>query len=493
MGNELHNFTLDQFKRAQDGMIAVSDSSFGSYSSFSRLKQDRDSIKDTIENGTIEQKRELSNLYFDQDGFYKRIIIYYATLLKYSGILIPHKNPLNGKGFSNGNLKKYYGALDFLEAMKIPTLLTRITQKMLLDGVYYGVIQEMSRNRFVLIDLPVSYCRTRYKDLEDNNIVEFNLAYFDRMTDKEAQKSALASYPKEISKAYRKYKNGKGSSSWVMLPADIGICFKTSVNQTPLFLSTILAAADYAEAVDTEKTRDKEEIKKILVQKIPHNNENTLLFEPDEALEIHRGTVNMLKHNDKVSVLTTYADVDVVGAKTTSDAVTNNLDKMASNTYREAGVSSQLFCSDNSATLPASIQNDTAMMMNLFAGQYSVFITRLVNKLFGNSDLNFTYNILPITYYNDKEYADSTYKLATAGYSYLLPAIASGFSQKDIVGIKDLENDVLDLGDKLKPLNLSYTQNGEESKGATDEGGAPTKEQSEKKETTLEKEKSLEK
>jgi len=52
-------------------------------------------------------------------------------------------------------------------------------------------------------------------------------------------------------------------------------------------------------------------------------------------------------------------------------------------------------------------------------------------------------------------------------------------SQKDLSNIKDLENDVLKLGDKLKPLSTSYTQSGKE-------GGRPPLKENEKTERTIE-------
>jgi len=53
-------------------------------------------------------------------------------------------------------------------------------------------------------------------------------------------------------------------------------------------------------------------------------------------------------------------------------------------------------------------------------------------------------------------------------------------SQKDLSDIKDLENDVLGLGEKLRPLASAYTQSAESSS----EGGRPVKEQEEKAEQT---------
>ena len=64
-------------------------------------------------------------------------------------------------------------------------------------------------------------------------------------------------------------------------------------------------------------------------------------------------------------------------------------------------------------------------------------------------------------------------------------------SQRDIVNIKELENDVLELSDLLIPLQSAFTQ-GAEDPNAQSAGGIE-KEQSEKAETTLAKEESLDK
>ena len=57
-------------------------------------------------------------------------------------------------------------------------------------------------------------------------------------------------------------------------------------------------------------------------------------------------------------------------------------------------------------------------------------------------------------------------------------------TSSDLSNIKILENDILELDKKLKPLQSSYTQ--------TQSGGAPTKKDSEKAERTLDREKTAE-
>jgi hypothetical protein len=57
------------------------------------------------------------------------------------------------------------------------------------------------------------------------------------------------------------------------------------------------------------------------------------LFEPDEAEEIHKGSVGMLSGNPNISVLTTYADVDSIASKTSNEGVQETLSRVENNIY----------------------------------------------------------------------------------------------------------------------------------------------------------------
>ena len=449
----------------------------------------------------------MSRAYFHKGGYYAQIILHYATLLTYAGLLIP--NPSSGKDLSTSHIqKRYYNALDYVERMQLPVFLTNCAIRALTDGCYYGLVTEIDKSVFTTIDLPAEYCRSNFKDVNGNDVIEFNLAYFRTITDEEQRKKATNAYPKAIAKAYKEWDNGK-RGPWFIVPSDIAVCFPL-LGGTPPFLSVIPASIDYDEAVITERERDQEEIKKIIVQKIPHLSDGRLLFEPDEALEIHTGTVGMLQGNKNIRVMTTYADVDAIASKTQADNSSASLEKMEKNVYAQAGVSSEVFTSSGSSSLNAALQNDTAFMM-LLANKFAAYVTNLLNYKFSNGNISFKYTIFPITYHNYDKFADASFKLVGSGYSFLMPAMALGLSQKDLVNIKDLENKVLLLGEKLIPPSTSYTQttsedgDGTSKDGATgkdgdkpvntnpDQGGRPGKEEGDKADTTLAKEKSLDK
>ena len=165
----------------------------------------------------------------------------------------------------------------------------------------------------------------------------------------------------------------------------------------------------------------------------------------------------MMRGNKNVSVLTTYADVDSVVSRTTNENTNNVLEKNIQNLYSQAGVSSQLFAATGNLSIEISIKNDTALMMFL-ANKYSNFISYLLNDKYSNGNLSFKYSILPITYYNESQYITDSLKLAQSGYSFLLPALAQGLTQRDLTNIKEVENNALKLSELLIPLESSYTQ-----------------------------------
>ena len=481
----LHDFSLDAFKASINAMIATSDSGYHSIYEIGRLRRvkeyNEEEIKRIIDSGTLQQQQDLSYSYYSIDGFYRRICIYYATILKYLGILIP--DPAFGHKITEDNIaRRYHKALDFIDRASIPSLATNMMIKAVVYGVYYGVVQTLDKEHLAILDLPVGYCYTRYKDAGGNDLIEFDLRYFSTLSEADGTRErALSAYPKEIVRAWRRWESGKGSQ-YYLIPSSIGICIPF-FDGRPFFLPSIPAIVNYRDYEAMEKKKDADEIKKILIQKIPHlTSSGELLFEPPEAEEIHRGTVNMLKNNSNISVLTTYADVDVQGTNTQNESVTkNNLEKIANTVYRAAGVSANIFASTSNLALTVSLQNDLALVMPVAQKIAKVF-TNAVNTMFGNSIVRFKYNILPISYYNEKEFLDNTYKGATTGYSFILPALAMGLNQKDIVNVKDLENDLLGLRERLIPLQTSYT----ESSSSTGNGaGRPSLPDDQKSDKTI--------
>jgi hypothetical protein len=75
--------------------------------------------------------------------------------------------------------------------------------------------------------LPLEYCRTRFKDYNNLNILEFNVTYFERRFSDETERARmLATFPEVVKKAWKNWKDKKTQDPWVMISsADGGINF----------------------------------------------------------------------------------------------------------------------------------------------------------------------------------------------------------------------------------------------------------------------------
>jgi len=58
-----------------------------------------------------------------------------------------------------------------------------------------------------------------------------------------------------------------------------------------------------------------------------------------------------------------------------------------------------------------SIKNDISMMMML-GNKYSRFFSYIINSLYANSNVNFKYMIMPISYYDSGDFITDSFKLA---------------------------------------------------------------------------------
>lgn len=447
---------LSVFKKSIENMITTS---IKSYNRFGYHKGERigsytkDELLRIINDGDPEELRRASNFFFYTSGFYRRFITYYATLLKYSYLLIPHT--VGAKEIDNKkNMDSYNMALDFIGKLNLRPLSRHIALQVLKEGAYYGVFREVEKDVFAIQDLPANYCRNRFKNQDGISTVELNLRYFDTITDKTRRIKVLKSFGKATEKAYIAYKSGKSEDWWYMFEPEQSLYF-TIADERPFFSSILPAVIDFNEYREIEKKKDMQDLKSILVQELPIED-GELVIDPEEAEKIHDGSVEMLKNNTNTDVLTTYAKARIETMESNRSVVTNNLEKIEKSIYSEAGVSKQLFSAEGNVALKYSITNDTTLMM-ILSSQIANWVQYLVNLRFRNKSLSFKVASLPFSYYNETDMRKDCIQMAQSGYSFLLAWLTFDLDQADLSDLKKLEVNALKLNELMIPLASSYT------------------------------------
>jgi len=416
-------------------------------------------IEQIIRSGDLTAYRQLSLYYYRTNGDYRNNIDFLAALPLYDTIVIP---VLGKKGSSAQIVNEFERACTFVENLDVPNTFNHITKEWLKTGIYNGILRT-DGDTVVIQDLPLQYCRTRFKDFYNLNILEFNLQYFEKISDEELREEAVSTFPEIVQKSWAEYKSRKKlKDPWVLLPAAVGgVCFTFVDDQTPLLLASIPDLKKLDDSVSREEKRDENELIKLLIQKMPIDKDGELVFSLDEVADIHESVARMLDGMETVDVLTTFGDTDLESLQDSSAASQSNdrIDKYRKNAYDALGRSSLIFNADGSSSLAYSIKKDEALMIT-YLNQYETWIKFHLNDKFARPGLTFDFEILPTTVFNRQDIQQNYFRAAQYGYSKMFAGVALGVKQRDQISLMDFENEFLKMSEKMVPLQSSYTTSG---------------------------------
>ena len=435
----------------------------GSLRNVNPLLADKATILRAINRYDLKVMRDVSNFFYRISGIYARIVRYMAFMYRYDWMVTPYVNDESVK--NDKVLKNFQQCLNTLDNFEVKKTLGEIALKVILNGAYYGYKVETAGG-VVLQELPVNYCRSRF-NYGKKPVVEFNMRFFDDWFSNTTQKMKyLKTFPDEFQKGYILYKKGKlppefpgDTNGWYLLDPKMAVKFTANGEDYPAFISVIPLILDLDEAQEVDRKRTLQKLLKIVIQKMPLDKNGELIFDVDEAQQLHNNAVQMLSRAIGIDVLTTFAEVDVEDmADNQSTAQSDDLERVERQLYNEAGVSQMQFNTDGNIALEKSILNDEATMYNLLL-QFQQFLNELLEKYNSGKKVNFKVQLLTTTIYNYKELSKLYKEQMQVGFSKMLPQIALGQSQSSILANAYFENDVLDLVNVFIPPLMSSTMN----------------------------------
>ena len=453
--------------------------------------------------------RAISDFFYQTNGIYQRVCDYFAFLYRFDWYLMPE---IADNTASNSKLlKEFSKILTFLDNSYLKKICGDIALEVIKYGCYYGYVT-LTKQGLVVQQLPIQYCRSRYK-VGTKPAVEFNMRFFDTISDVNYRMKVLDLFPDEFKKGYYLFKKGKlpadvfgDIGGWYLLDIDSCVKFNFNGGDIPLFVNAIPNLIDLDAAQDLDRRKQMQQLLKILVQKLPMDKNGDLIFDIDEAQDIHNNAVQMLKRTIGVDILTTFADIESIDVSDTRSTTTqDDLERVERTVYNSFGVSNSLFNTDSNLALEKSILNDEATIRNLLA-QFEIFFNTIVQKISSNNKkYSFRFHMLETTQYNYKEMSKMYKEQTQIGFSKLLPQIALGHSQSFILNSITFENEFLNLSEIMIPPMSSNTLNSstildKKNKTSTsktqvstedNKGGRPEKSDDQKSEKTIQNRESM--
>lgn len=466
---------------------------------FVTTQEVREALDNAFRNQDIASIRALSQHFFRTSGVYARAARYLAYLPTYDYMVVPRVMGMNVP--EKTIIRETVNQLVFLDGFKTKEVFGAISLDVIVDGVYFGYLRRKG-NKVAIQKLPVKYCRTNSM-INGFPTVEFNLDYFETISDNREKIIALNSMPPEIAIEYNKLKSDrvqgrvqKNSSSnkrqpqsgfnggnWILLDKNSAIAFYFNPSLQPVLANSFFSILDVLELKGIEKKKAENELFNLVVQQFPVNDDGETVFDIVEMKAFHDSAKKIFENSNQTDLLTTFGDIKNIDLNESSrDPL--DFSQWKTDIYGELGISPQLFSTQGNMALEKSIAADEAFIFVLVE-KYQAWLNLQLEIQFSNrmEEELFTtsFSFLPVTIMNRNEKVQSYKELATFGYSKLLPAIASGQKQLDIISISTYENNIMNIGAIMEPLKSSHTATGD----GGGSGGRPPLPDSKKSEKTI--------
>lgn len=432
----------------------------------------KDEIQRYLSNPYIYEKqlRKAVQYIYGASPHFRRLIQYFVGLSDLSYIVEPYKidpRKANPKTINNN----YRKVLNMLATMNIKTQLPKILTVCLREDVFYGTFWE-TPDSITIQQLPSDYCAI--SSIEGNvPNVTFDFSYFD------SRKELMEYYPEEFKKKYDFYRKHI-TSRWIELDSPTSFAIKCNADildyAIPPFAGLLREIYEIEDYTKLKLSKEQLENYAMVAMKLPLED-GEWGIDLDKAKDFWRNLDSVLP--EEVGSVLTPMPLEKISFEKSNTGDVDTVADAEQHLFTAAGVSSLLFNNEKASA--------NALLLSIKADQNITYgivksIGDAINRLIQDRGYgkNFKVNFLDVSTFNRKEAGDAYLKAASYGLPTISAYAASqGIGQAELDSMSFLETSVLGLQDMFKPIlnsaQMSTKVSTTESKGATDEGGAPKK------------------
>lgn len=392
---------------------------------------------------------------YGASSHFRRLIQYFVGLTDLAYIVAPYRVDTSkpSTGYSRKNFIK---TCNIINSMDLENQGFDILTTCLREDVYYCTMW-IGPETITLQRLPSDYCKIA--TVEDNVFnVTFDFGYFD------LNKTHLDMFPDEFRKKYGAYQLDR-KQRWIELDAPTSFAIKANKDipnyPLPPFAGILTNLYDIADYQALKLTRTEIENYALIAMNLKLDANGNYIMGEGEAEEYFRTLENVLP--DGIGAIHTPFGVEKVDFPQSGG--TSSADRVAeaeSHLMSAAGVSSQIFSSKNTQSANSmllSIKADQAITYNIVRS-----IESAINRYLWTATPTkyFKISFLDCSPFNREEVR----KAAKEGFMYGAPTISMycaslGINQMDMDSLNFLEDTILDVKERFKPLESSNTMSGD--------------------------------
>lgn len=394
----------------------------------------------------------------------------YQNLIKYFGdmaCLTPYIIPIKPLKTTESIFKREYEECCYLlEKMNIETEYRKAITNVIREGVFFGYEIE-TEDSYTIKHLNPKYCRV-IGSLDGCWIYEFDFSFFDNKRKKGTNELLLKSYPIEFQEKYLAYRKDKKNLRWQVVSEDKQVCLRyfpelnSPCMDFPPYCDLFEDILNLIDFKALNKVKAEMENYKFLALVMETNDKDGGMnkFKVDPALVSQYFDFLVDACGEAITPFISPVPVQEI-QYTNPNKDIDQVSDAEDSFWKSAGVNSTLFGTGikSGTGLNSSIKVDENKMSGLY-NQIETLLTKKMKRTFKNF---FKVKLPHVTKFNQDEMIDRLLKNAQFGIGSKMEMLAIlGYTPAEVEGMLLLENDILKLIDKMKPLQSSHTQSGEQ-------------------------------
>lgn len=465
---EKNKANLQRYAEANDALLNLREISKNkSYKSIETVS--KEDLRQYLENPTNyeTQLRNISRYLVTRSQIYYRLIKYNANMFRLDARSVIPPYSLTEDNDKDSILESYQATLEMLDKMNLQYEFFKAYVTCFIEDVFYGVVyfdeKSDQKTSMFFLPLPPEYCRLQGFWLDGSFAYAMDMSYFKK------NKELLEIWGDPFQSLYNEYESD--GIKWKVMPQEYSVCLKFRAEDTELILSPFAglfsSLLGLQELEDIQAIASEQEIYKLLVATIPlisgADDPDSFSVNPQLAVDYFNKLVEALpSYTDAVI---TPIPIDYISFN--NDTVASDVTKVqtATKTVLNTAGGSQVL---NSATVTSSsgyeaaLKADTQFAISSLLPQTEMWVNHFISLYIKNPA---TVKFFKVSTYTIKDFRKELLENSNGGLPHKL-AVSSmtGLSEKETLALNFLEEDILGLSEKFKPLNSSYTQSSSDGK-----------------------------
>ena len=234
--------------------------------------------------------RNISRQLHAIDPNYLKIISYFKDMFHTRYLVIP---TLVDSNEGELNEETYSELMNIVDGLALETLVPKILESLYIDGIV-GIYFDFDESSKALLGtiLPASRVRSSFQTMYGTNVVEFDFTFFDGYRGEELDK-VLESFPEEFAAKYNEVKNDQ--EKWAILDPTKSAALRINNLGTPPFIAALSGIMEFQNVRENELKKGTNELKKVLINEIPLNDQGYPIFDLGEIQSLTRAMRVILK------------------------------------------------------------------------------------------------------------------------------------------------------------------------------------------------------